>query len=27
LTQPLADYGEAVMELALRGLEPKTTVP
>jgi len=27
LTQSLADYGEAVMELALRGLEPKTTVP
>jgi integrase len=27
VNQPLADYGEAVMELALRGLEAKTTVP
>ena len=26
-TQTLADYGESALELALRGLEPKTTVP
>ena len=25
--QPLADYGTSVLDLALRGLEPKTTVP
>lgn len=25
--QPLAEYGASVLELALRGLEPKTTVP
>jgi hypothetical protein len=25
--QPLAEYGTSVLDLALRGLEPKTTVP